>query len=125
MVSNILSGGLNSAKSLHDEMLVQVFHSPMSFFDTTPIGNASNLMPRLCTYIYVGRVLNRFSKDQNAIDEQLFMAVSYCLSSSASRVPLTSEVFMFLNQTFQAVGTVIVVSSVTPFFVAFLIPLGT
>ncbi len=53
-------GGLNSAKSLHDEMLVRVFHAPMSFFDTTP----------------VGRVLNRFSKDQNAIDEQLFMAVS-------------------------------------------------
>jgi hypothetical protein len=31
---------------------------------------------------------------------------------------------MFLNQAFQAVGTVIVVSSVTPFFVAFLIPLS-
>eukprot|EP00026_Physarum_polycephalum_P005751 Phypoly_transcript_05789.p1 GENE.Phypoly_transcript_05789~~Phypoly_transcript_05789.p1 ORF type:complete len:624 (+),score=83.26 Phypoly_transcript_05789:135-1874(+) len=86
----VAKGGLNSAKSLHDEMLVRVFHAPMSFFDTTPIG----------------RVLNRFSKDQNAIDEQLFMAV-----------------FMFLNQAFQAVGTVIVVSSVTPFFVAFLIPL--
>lgn len=57
--------------------------------------------------MYAGRVLNRFSKDQNAIDEQLFMAV-----------------FMFLNQAFTAIGVVAVVSSVTPFFVSMLIPLG-
>lgn len=40
--------------------------------------------------------------------------------------PLTmKKVFMFLNQAFTAVGVVVVVSSVTPFFVALLIPLGT
>jgi hypothetical protein len=31
-------GGLNSAKKLHDEMLVRVFHAHMAFFDTTPVG---------------------------------------------------------------------------------------
>lgn len=36
------TGGLNSAKSLHDEMLVRVFHAPMAFFDTTPIGMPRN-----------------------------------------------------------------------------------
>lgn len=56
---------------------------------------------------FVGRILNRFSKDQNAIDEQLLFAV-----------------FMFLTQAFTAIGVVAVVASVTPFFLGILIPLG-
>ncbi|OMJ18465.1 Metal resistance protein YCF1 [Smittium culicis] len=45
----------NSAKIFHERMLKSVFNSPMSFFDTTPIG----------------RIINRFSKDQSVIDEEL------------------------------------------------------
>ncbi|KAF9435675.1 hypothetical protein BGZ76_005767, partial [Entomortierella beljakovae] len=46
---------IRSARVLHQEMLHSVLRSPMSFFDTTPMG----------------RILNRFSKDQSTIDEVL------------------------------------------------------
>ncbi|KAF9199094.1 hypothetical protein BGZ49_010827 [Haplosporangium sp. Z 27] len=47
--------GIRSARVLHQEMLHSVLRSPMIFFDTTPMG----------------RILNRFSKDQSTIDEVL------------------------------------------------------
>ena len=40
---------------LHDKMLMNVIYLPQSFFDTTPLG----------------RILNRFSKDQYTVDEVL------------------------------------------------------
>ncbi|KAI8088846.1 multi drug resistance-associated protein MRP [Halteromyces radiatus] len=46
---------IRSAKLLHFRMLDAVVHSPMSFFDTTPLG----------------RILNRFAKDQHTVDEIL------------------------------------------------------
>ncbi|KAF9941981.1 hypothetical protein BGZ65_012859, partial [Modicella reniformis] len=57
---------IRSAKVLHQEMLSSVLRSPMIFFDTTPMG----------------RILNRFSKDQSTIDEVLprsFSGYSYTL----------------------------------------------
>ncbi|KAF9429896.1 ATP-binding cassette, sub-C (CFTR MRP), member 9 [Podila epigama] len=47
--------GIRSARVLHQRMLHSVLRSPMRFFDTTPMG----------------RILNRFSKDQSTIDEVL------------------------------------------------------
>ncbi|KAF9948426.1 hypothetical protein BGZ72_009661 [Mortierella alpina] len=47
--------GIRSARVLHEKMLRSVLRSPMSFFDTVPMG----------------RILNRFSKDQATIDEVL------------------------------------------------------
>ncbi|KAG0259962.1 hypothetical protein BG011_002238 [Mortierella polycephala] len=47
--------GIRSARVLHEKMLRSVLRSPMMFFDTTPMG----------------RILNRFSKDQATIDEIL------------------------------------------------------
>ncbi|CAO3569188.1 unnamed protein product [Mortierella alpina] len=46
---------IRSARVLHQKMLHSVLRSPMVFFDTTPMG----------------RILNRFSKDQSTIDEVL------------------------------------------------------
>lgn len=46
---------IRAAKALHDEMLCRVIRSPMSFFDTTPLG----------------RVINRFTADVNRVDEVL------------------------------------------------------
>ncbi|KAK9767152.1 hypothetical protein K7432_003275 [Basidiobolus ranarum] len=46
---------VRSARVTHTNMLLSVMRSPMSFFDTTPLG----------------RILNRFSKDQYTIDEVL------------------------------------------------------
>lgn len=42
-----------ASQTLHDSMLKTIMRSPMSFFDTTPLG----------------RILNRFSKDIYVIDE--------------------------------------------------------
>ena len=40
---------LTASTKLHDQVFAKVLRSPMSFFDTTP----------------VGRILNRFAKDQD------------------------------------------------------------
>ncbi|KAJ3401615.1 hypothetical protein HDV05_000355, partial [Chytridiales sp. JEL 0842] len=47
--------GIKSARALHKQMLENVIHLPQSYFDTTPMG----------------RILNRFSKDVNVVDEVL------------------------------------------------------
>ncbi|NWI58575.1 MRP3 protein, partial [Calyptomena viridis] len=46
-------GGINAARSLHAALLENKFHTPQSFYDTTP----------------TGRIINRFSKDIYVIDE--------------------------------------------------------
>ncbi|KAL7406371.1 hypothetical protein ABVT39_018840 [Epinephelus coioides] len=46
---------LNASCKLHNTMFKKIFSSPMSFFDTTP----------------TGRILNRFSKDQEEVDTVL------------------------------------------------------
>ncbi|KAJ2704611.1 hypothetical protein FB645_003108 [Coemansia sp. IMI 203386] len=51
---------VRSGRTTHQKMLESVFHSPMSFFDTTPLG----------------RILQRFSKDQNSVDEVIPKTVS-------------------------------------------------
>eukprot|EP00850_Spirogloea_muscicola_P000055 SM000001S04457 [mRNA] locus=s1:278991:289139:+ [translate_table: standard] len=48
-------GGLRAAKGLHQELLSSVLAAPVDFFDRTPLG----------------RILNRFSSDQNTIDDSL------------------------------------------------------
>lgn len=40
---------LRAASALHDKLFQKVLHSPMAFFDTTPLG----------------RILNRFSRDMD------------------------------------------------------------
>ena len=48
-------GSIFASASLHDNMLGNILRSPMSFFDTTPLG----------------RILNRFSKDIYIIDQTI------------------------------------------------------
>jgi len=46
-------GSRIASRHLHQRMLVNILHSPMSFFETTP----------------QGRIMNRFSKDISGIDD--------------------------------------------------------
>ena len=48
-------GGLGAAAGIHERMIDSIIKAPMSFFDTTPSG----------------QILNRFTADMKAIDEQL------------------------------------------------------
>ncbi|KAF9972607.1 hypothetical protein BGZ73_004232 [Actinomortierella ambigua] len=82
---------LRSAKVLHEDMLRSVLRSPMSFFDTTPIG----------------RILNRFSKDQATVDEVLPRSFS-----------------SYTRTMFQVASTLLVVTLSTPSFIFVIFPLA-
>ncbi|KAI8141790.1 multi drug resistance-associated protein MRP [Fennellomyces sp. T-0311] len=82
---------IRSARVLHAQMLSSVVHSPMSFFDTTPLG----------------RILNRFSKDQHTVDEVL---------------PRSFQ--GYFRVLFAVIATILVIAVSTPFFLILIIPLG-
>ena len=50
---------LNAASKLHSTLLMRIMRSPMSFFETTPLG----------------RILNRFSKDVDIVDTMIPMNI--------------------------------------------------
>ncbi|CAL1532770.1 unnamed protein product [Lymnaea stagnalis] len=89
LVLNLRS--IHASRKLHSSMLDQVLRAPMSFFDTTP----------------VGRIINRFSKDLDDVDEE---------------IPLTLH--MWLECVFHVLATIIIVSYSTPLFMAFILPVG-
>ncbi|XP_077978592.1 ATP-binding cassette sub-family C member 5-like [Glandiceps talaboti] len=78
-----------AASTLHDKVFLQVFRGPMSFFDTTPSG----------------RILNRFSRDQDEVD-----------------VLLPSSLETFLDQSINVLFLVISIIIVFPWFLLALIP---
>ena len=59
-------GGLNAAKRLYDKLSVTVFHTGISFFEVTP----------------VGRLVNRFGKDSNTIDDSLPFIMNILLAQT-------------------------------------------
>ncbi|KAK5580921.1 hypothetical protein RB653_000948 [Dictyostelium firmibasis] len=84
-------GSIKGSKLFHEKMFKAVILSPMSFFDTTPIG----------------RILNRFSKDQLTIDESIARTLG-----------------MFLNTFCQVVGSIIVIALVSPFIILAMVPVA-
>ncbi|KAJ3040828.1 hypothetical protein HDV00_010443 [Rhizophlyctis rosea] len=83
--------GIRSARTLHEQLLNNVVRLPQSFFDTTPLG----------------RIMNRFSKDQWVVDEVL------------------TRTFMGYFRTLFYVLSVLAVNAIgSPLFLAFVIPLG-
>ena len=76
---------------LHHRLLDSIMHSPMCFFDTTPLG----------------RIVNRFSKDMDAID-----------------VLLKRYLQEFVWSAFDMLGMIVAISYATPLFLVVLPPLG-
>ncbi|XP_058124357.1 multidrug resistance-associated protein 1 isoform X3 [Anopheles coustani] len=97
VVANFISsltfalGALYAAKAMHELLLTYVLRWPMSLFDTTPLG----------------RVLNRFSKDVDTVDNTLPQLVR-----------------SFIAQFFSVVATLVVICISTPVFAAVIVPIG-
>ncbi|XP_067674526.1 multidrug resistance-associated protein 1-like [Haliotis asinina] len=82
---------VQAAGNIHAKMLYNILRSPMSFFDTTPIG----------------RIVNRFSRDVETVDNNL-----------------PGVLRMWINCVFSVMGTLIVISYSTPIFLSVIVPLG-
>ncbi|XP_050416421.2 multidrug resistance-associated protein 1-like [Patella vulgata] len=80
-----------AARTLHAKMLFNILRSPMSFFDTTPSG----------------RIVNRFSRDIEVIDNNL---------------PSTFRVWM--SCFFGVLSTFVVIAYSNPIFLVVVLPLG-
>ncbi|XP_070201565.1 ATP-binding cassette sub-family C member 3-like [Littorina saxatilis] len=81
---------ITASKNLHASMLDSILHQPMIFFDTNPLG----------------RILNRFSRDVDALDG-----------------PMGKTVRMFVRQSFNVLSVLVVITYSTPIFVAAAIPM--
>ncbi|XP_054264333.1 ATP-binding cassette sub-family C member 3-like [Macrosteles quadrilineatus] len=84
-------GSVLASKYLHLSMLARVLRAPMSFFDTTPLG----------------RIVNRFSKDIDIVDNTL-------------PGNLNSSINCFVS----VAGTLVVIIYSTPIYIFAIIPLG-
>eukprot|EP00833_Pecoramyces_ruminatium_P011299 jgi/Orpsp1_1/1185331/evm.model.c7180000093290.1 len=62
--------GIKAASKIHKDAISRVIMAPISFFDTTPLG----------------RIINRFSKDQDSLDGMLFMTIQMLFNSLATTI---------------------------------------
>ncbi|OUM67296.1 hypothetical protein PIROE2DRAFT_40198 [Piromyces sp. E2] len=82
--------GITAARRIHRDAIARVMSAPISFFDTTPIG----------------RIINRFSKDQDSVDGVLIESIQSFLSCFAVTV-----------------STLLLIIYATPIFLIALVPL--
>ncbi|KAJ2556247.1 Transporter of the ATP-binding cassette (ABC) [Coemansia sp. RSA 1933] len=76
-------GSLQASKKLHERLLHTILRAPVRFFDTTP----------------VGRLINRFSKDMETIDQAL-----------------SSSLAIFLTELISSIAILMVIAVITPAF---------
>ncbi len=113
MIATVLLsiGTLNAASKLHENMLSRILRSPMSFFDTTPLG----------------RILNRFSKDIdigkhcNNIVKDIIFTTSFILLAD---VTIPAILRGLIGQLLGVIGTIIIICFANPLFIAVIIPLA-
>ena len=98
-------GALKASKTLHNSMLANVLRSPMSFFDTTPLG----------------RILNRFSK----VSLRQIVAVIFSISKDIYMIDevIPRSLAGFLMTFMSVVATIIIISIASPWFLAVIVPL--
>lgn len=107
---------LKAAFAMHNIMLSHVLKSPMSFFDTTPLG----------------RIVNRFSKDVDVVDNTLPMNMVSLHISILSRNFidwLLIDCSLCLQRSwiqclFTVLATITIISVSTPWFIAAIVPLA-
>ena len=92
---------LQAAKNIHESMLDAMIRAPIDWYDVTPIG----------------RILNRFSKDTNAVDLQLVtMCLFALITSGFCMVALLALLFVT-----RGVGVVFLLPTVYVFVKTFLV----
>ncbi|KAJ2007332.1 Transporter of the ATP-binding cassette (ABC) [Coemansia thaxteri] len=74
---------LKASKTIHERLLHTILRAPVRFFDTTP----------------AGRLINRFSKDMEIIDQSL-----------------SSSLAIFITELFSALAILLVITVITPAF---------
>ena len=84
-------GSVKASRRLHRGLLMNIFHSPMAFFEATPLG----------------RIVNRFSKDIDTID---------------NLVP--RSFITFLRSSLELFAVIFIISFATPLFLSVILPLG-
>ncbi|EFC39720.1 predicted protein [Naegleria gruberi] len=84
-------GSLKSSLKLHNKMLEGVLRAPILFFDQNP----------------VGRILNRFTQDINATDNEMLFTIPVAIN-------------IILN----ILLTIILISTITPLFLVVIVPIG-
>ncbi|GIZ47453.1 hypothetical protein CKM354_001054300 [Cercospora kikuchii] len=75
----LFGGSLSASKRMHRELMERVMHAKFRFFDATPLG----------------QIMNRFSKDIEAVDQELApvaVGVVHCLFSIITIVVLISAI---------------------------------
>lgn len=84
-------GSVKASSRLHHGLLTNVLHSPMAFFESTPLG----------------RIVNRFSKDIDMIDD------------------LVPRSFIgFMRSSLELLAAIVIISFAMPFFLTVILPLG-
>ncbi|XP_026834850.1 multidrug resistance-associated protein 1 isoform X6 [Drosophila erecta] len=84
-------GSLHAARVLHSMLLENVLRAPMTMFDTTP----------------VGRILSRFSKDVETVDQNMPQVINDCIWCA-----------------YEVLATIVVISLSTPIFLAVIVPIA-
>ncbi|XP_059927317.1 ATP-binding cassette sub-family C member 11 isoform X2 [Gadus macrocephalus] len=85
---------LRASSVFHMRMLEKVIASPMSFFDTTPIG----------------RMLNRFSKDMEEVDFWIPMGMNYFVNTFLS---IVGSIFLIIYAFYKMVYPLIIFFAIT------------
>ncbi|KAF9148077.1 hypothetical protein BG015_010226 [Linnemannia schmuckeri] len=66
-------GSLRASRILHQKVLGRILHSPIRFFDTTPLG----------------RITNRFTRDMDTVDQQVIIASANMMVDFLSTFTIT------------------------------------